>query len=69
MSTRITVDNSSTGYIDTNGGKLVLPVGVHAVVYTTFDACGNSSENSYTVTVETIYQSGCIYVINSILLV
>ncbi|MCB9311020.1 MAG: HYR domain-containing protein [Lewinellaceae bacterium] len=46
-----TADNSSTGYIDTNGGKLVLPVGVHEVVYTAFDACGNSSENSYTVTV------------------
>ena len=46
-----TADDSPIGYINANGGKLTLPVGVHTIEYTAIDECGNIGTNSYTVTI------------------
>ncbi len=49
----VTVDIAyPDGFIDNqNGGLAVLPVGVHIVTYTVYDACGNSSDDTMSVTV------------------
>lgn len=39
------------GFIDANGGLAELPVGIHTVTYTAYDACHNSSTCTMTVTV------------------
>ncbi|MEZ4910429.1 MAG: HYR domain-containing protein [Saprospiraceae bacterium] len=46
-----TADDTPTGYINGNGGKLTLPVGVHKVEYTAIDECGNIGTKFYTVTI------------------
>ncbi|MBK8516452.1 MAG: HYR domain-containing protein [Saprospiraceae bacterium] len=40
-----------SGYIDGNGGTMVLALGAHSITYTAIDACGNTSTMTYRITI------------------
>lgn len=44
-------EGNPIGFVDANGGTLVLPVGVNTVTYSALDICSNMSTMSYDITV------------------